>query len=422
MQMLAPALVGLLFLAGLGALFAARDVWRAYHITIAAFLMLATVIFSYLSARTLKTHAAYRSNVVAHEKAIDNFTEQNEQLLKGRPEPDPADLKSYGINGLDRELAKELAARGRVWDRGAANRFDPQTGVVTVVFEPQAPKVEENTVVFAFDGKDRATQGGAYMGEFLVTAVGDKELQLTPIYPLLPWQAQRIANAAGPWILYEIMPADNHEWARELDEARLRALLPPQSLPEFLKDGKPAAENDPPDRVWRQVKFLKDHEMTVDEVPAKFTVDQTATVDPKTAQELVQAGIAEEVGQVYVRELRSYAQLFRELRQDIQVLSDTHRELTDEVARIQTAWDRVKEDAKYREEEIAKLKVDKAKFEAERAAVEALVKAIDARQEEVRAQLSATYQSNLRHVQEIADLQRRALQAVEPPLAEASAP
>ena len=418
METVAPILIGLLFVGGLGALFATRDVWRAYHITVAAFLMIASAVFVYLSARTLKTHDAYRTKVVAYDKAIAASEQQRSQLVEGSPQPDPADYKTYGIDRLNSELSKVLAGRGRVWDRGVANRFDPQTGVVSMTFENQAPKVEENTTVFAFDRRD-PTQGGAYMGEFLVTAAGEKELQLTPVAPLLQWQAARIGQAAGPWILYENMPADNHETFASLTPDQLQAYLPAQTLPEFLKDGKPPEPNDPPERVWRQVKFLKDHSLKVDDVEATIPTGQTATVDPKTAQELVQAGVAEEVGQVYRRELRNYAQLFRELRRKIQVESDNVRDTTDQVARIRASWDALKQDIAYRQSEIEKLKIDKEKFEAERAAVEQLVKAIEKRQAEVRAELSATFQQNLALAQEIASLQKRAVQAVEQQLADA---
>lgn len=109
----------------------------------------------------------------------------------------------------------------------------------------------------------KRTRKGQYVGEFSASNVDDKKILLKPTAKLTARETDRLkklAKGKGSWVLYEMLPQDNHELFAGLTDEQLKAMLPAGTLPEFLKDGKPAAQDDPKDRVrgGKYVRQLRD--------------------------------------------------------------------------------------------------------------------------------------------------------------------
>ena len=144
-----------------------------------------------------------------------------------------------------------------------------------------------------------------------------------------------------------------------------------------------------------------------------FKPGDVALFDPATAAELVDKKVAEyetnrdDKGKVFVRELRDYAQLFREATRRRSELTAQIAEVTGQADRVTAAQTEVLADIAEIEKERDGLKKDLAKFQAEREQVTAFVASIDRRNEELRASLSQTFRSNIQLGAELDQVTRR---------------
>jgi len=446
------AVVGVILLVGLIALFLSATVWRVPMILVVFCVMAAGLTFFYLSARTLKTHAAWRKDIATFETRFDEAEKKNKELADG----------PQGVREIKADLKIAMAGRGNIWRGATATTLDPGTNTLTVTLgadETTAPP-EVNHAIFAFD-EAPVDQGGAYVGEFLVTEVAARTVTLTPQAGMTEEQLGVLEERPrGTWILFEVMPYDRHDLFATVEAATLKKSLPAESVDEYLKDGKPADTKDPAGRRWARVEFLKDYEGTLnngdmikfikptdvqlgeekpvtyatgqtaifddetrarliqdqsaeqDTVAVKFEPGDTAVVDPLTAAALVKSGAAKLGERVYVRELRNYPRLFRDLKNRQEELLDIVERIEAETAEVGAATKKVEDDIAYRENEIAELKKDLAKFQGEVKAVAALYQQIDKRYREVTAQLNATFAENNRLAAELRTLQTEALQKV----------
>jgi hypothetical protein len=226
------------------------------------------------------------------------------------------------------------------------------------------------------------------------------------------------------------------EYTREV-QVRMRP-GPAGQIAEFAFS--PATDKDPPDRVYLWVKFKKD--WSSDKVPADkqvapaapagaaapaapapgaaapamqvFKPGDVALFDPETAKELVETkGVAdydtdrEDKGKVFVRELRDYAQMFREATRQRSELTAQIAEVSTQADRVEAAQAEVKADVEAVEKERTGLKSDLVKFQAEREVVTAFVASIEKRNEALRAKLSETFRANIRMAGELDQLERR---------------
>ena len=160
-----------------------------------------------------------------------------------------------GIRQVRLELHKLLLGRRRVWF-GCEPKMpikigrNDGTAEITLTIEKPAPSgIARKTVLYAFQEAD-VQKKGAYLGEFVVKSASEKDKQVTliPTDKLTPREIDRLEKAKDSWILYDILPSDNHEIFAGMSDAQKKALLPmlsPASLQEYLKDGQPAAKDDP---------------------------------------------------------------------------------------------------------------------------------------------------------------------------------
>jgi preprotein translocase subunit YajC len=174
--------------------------------------------FFYMSARMLKTQknwsilAEQYNKQISEKQKEDKVTEEG-GMVGGKFGP--------GIEQVRAELNKLTVDRQRVWYKCDSKvDINHQTHTATIkvtVDQPNPSGIAEKSVIYVFEDVPAAQQG-RYVGEFKVTAVADKDKQITlePIFNLTPEDEKKLAEAKRPWNLYDSLPHDNHEILGEL--------------------------------------------------------------------------------------------------------------------------------------------------------------------------------------------------------------
>jgi hypothetical protein len=216
----------------------------------------ASLGFFYAAGRTLKTHQNWGECVRQFEAKINLVRSENEKLLND-------------IRPLRQDLNRVLLDRGRAWrncdPKSVKVLKDTGDAEIRIATDPAATSVlaeKGSIVVYVFEEAD-VKNGGRYLGEFRATAAGEKQAVLQPTNnSLTSRESDRLASAKGPWVLYEQMPRDNHSVFADLPDDEKKAVLPADVAAEYLKDGQPAAQDDPQDRVvdGRYVRPLRDYQ------------------------------------------------------------------------------------------------------------------------------------------------------------------
>ena len=97
--------------------------------------------------------------------------------------------------------------------------------------EPSA--FTKNLLLYAFEEGDEQSPG-KYLGEFRVDAVSaTKQIVLASTTQIVDSLAKNVRGSKGPWVLYEMMPTDQHEGFANVPEDQRKWVSE-----EFLKDGQ----------------------------------------------------------------------------------------------------------------------------------------------------------------------------------------
>jgi hypothetical protein len=469
MEFLIPGLCGLVVIVGLVAVVMSRANWSIPQMVLVGFILIGSVVFFYFSARTFvlaKNWNDELKNWVIAIDQVENGKSQGTQIV----DPGIEQLKQ------DRTRAKHdidvaLAGHGREWH--ATNVKGGDEGQITAnVDDPTPHGIEPKTTLFVFDHRDIGftndgkPTGGKYIGEFTVSYAkdGDKQIKMRPSLPLPQTVLTEISRATDGLDLYQIMPVDSHSLFAQLDNRSqlIETAFPKGVQPEYSREAQlrarsgpagsfselvfsPAKDDDPKDSVYLWVKFKK--EWSSDKVPAEiaaapaapagtpaavasapepapapakslFKPDDVALFDRSTAEDLVDKKIAEletnrgDKGKVFVRELRDYAQLFREAtRRRIELIAQID-EVTAQAKLVTEAKIDVMADVAAIKKERTGLKSDLAKFQAERETVAAFVASVEKRNEQLRVELSQTFRANIRMAAELDQLNRQLQQEI----------
>jgi hypothetical protein len=435
-----PILCGVLLIGGIVALVLSATTWRWYHITLGALIMLFSVVWFYLAARTLEMQTGWRNEIAKYQTSLAEEEKTHDKLVKGGPDATGKDQPSFAQLQVD--LEKMLQGRGRRWEQVTRKATAPDTGKITaVVDKPDPSGIEKNMVLYVFDQAD-AGDGGQFLGEFEVTAVTGQEVQLAPVLKLRPSEIQRFAARHGePLIFYEVMPTDSREIYAELlkeiqdkfqrdgkpapDSAAIIKDLFPAAVPddvkeEYAADGQPPAAGEPQtDRVWRRVKALKDFDVSLGSGATKqmqhVAADTELLLDPQSAQEQITAGnvaAVPENGAVYIRPLRDYVRLYRDLNLRIESLLRTIAEVDGENAAVLDAQQKVNKDIEYRTAEIAALQRDLVRFHAESDMMKKHVNALEQQVALVNDQANHAAEDNRQLETQLSNYQHQAAAAI----------
>ena len=360
MEYLAPAICGLLLILGLVGVVMSRNVWRIPQMLLVIGILIGSAAFFWLAARTLKTHWNWQNEIASYQEKLN-------EVQKGKLAG--AQILQKGIDQLrdenaqlNREVTVAMAERGRVWHNAARVRVS-DTGVITAkIEEPTPPGIEKKMVLFVFEDAER----GKYLGEFVVTNTNNQQVELTPAMPEVQSDLNLISNSRGPWVFYEIMPADSHALFAQLKEpGQLKALLPesankdnPQEIrEEYANDGIKADSDNP--------------------------------------------------GQKFVRSLRDYANVFRAaFRKRNRLLADK-ADLSTESTLVEAAAEGVQADVAAAKAEKADLEKDLQGFQADLDALTAYNGAVQKRIADIRAELSKMFRANIAISAELAQIEKR---------------
>lgn len=449
--------------------------WRWFHVTMMLFVYGASIATVVYVSMTLKTHDAWRKLVREQRQLVAELSAERDKLTFG--DITKREQATTPIRELHARLSRSILDRGRIW-RGCSIANGPAAdGTVTIntagpAADPGARNnITQDMVLYAFTEAPSPAELAPvladpasafdfpqyFIGEFTATAVTDTSVTLQPTFQLS--QMGRTAMATGaPWCLYETMAPDGHSFFvtdpekpinltlnaddepvfGEVDERRIalhmaragklqgetdeQFLQRYQSIiQEYVRDGKRASDQDPPENRWLKVRFTGPYEEVVDSTsklgavqtsedffdrgraeiailqrnePAKFKKNDIGIFPPEGANGLIDLGVCELVEPVYVRSLRNYAQTYREIDRRSQDLADDVERVTRRTAELTQVNTLTLSQIAYREQEKTKLEEDLAKFTYERDQIkkyhETLTVAVTAK----RNQLSYLYRAN----------------------------
>ncbi|HWA99820.1 MAG TPA: hypothetical protein VG713_15065 [Pirellulales bacterium] len=389
------------------------------RVAFATLLLLASLAFVFLAAKTLKLRGAWAAALAKLEGdpqknqpgLIASIEQQNEQLADGdqvaqntplRPDEGRSIEQQFkdekaGVRQYSTALHDMLVDRGRVWDQARRGQVDPENGNVTVsIAEPTPHAIRSGSILYAFEkaplNNPDAPTSGQYLGEFKVTAVDKQSVTLAPTQRIVPAdqlggradrQLEKLKNSQADWVLYETMPADRHAAFTGLGEADLAKLVPLSSRPQYLNDGREAPPETPPDqlsRVW----------VPNTEGRGKYDLDpgkQNQAGEPADADfkpnpagagnyDLLEGKYVDGkfvAGKFYDRPLRDYSTALRELHRELWAVRDAVAAMSVEAKSIQDAVAGLTGpggQVENRDKEIAALQEDLKRVTAERDLVE----------------------------------------------------
>jgi len=446
MEYSVPFICGLLLILGLVAVVMSRKVWNVGQMILVAFVLIGSLVYFYMAARTLKMRQNWAENRKEFQQKIAD-TEHGK--VQGGQVVDPG-IEQLKVQREQWVLAANLAQylRGRVWYEAVSVKQVTPFGMITAHIEMQPgsngqppplgiQEKDVNMVLFVFEHQDKE-KGGKYLGQFTVTSVREKEnqIELTPNPALVDDNTQLnvITASRGPWDLYEIMPVDSHQLFAQIDKDTLEKLLPAEVIAQYEHDLQPAKPSDPPADVYWWVKFTKEYAMPPGPAeagqgaaknpggrppqPVVFKPGDTHLFNSEAAKNLIDGLHVAELdtspgkGKVFVRPLRYYATLFAdEYRRRAKLVAD-NAEVKAQAESTEAAAAALKEDVAAAEEEKKGLGQDLAQFQVERDAVTTFVAACDKKLSTLRAELSAIFRENLKLDDELSTLQTQLLEAI----------
>ena len=456
-------LVAILYIVGI--VFSTKT-WKWFHITILAFVFIATFFYMAYASMVLKTRKTWGEIYVKLEKELKPVIEANEKLLVGDPSTASDSLAT--LPRAKGALHRVLIGRGRVWRGCTVGDLNAMAGTVTLATPvppppPAAPGAEpaepppngiaEKSVLYGFLEEkitDTFTAPRVYLGEFEATAATANSVTLRATIP--PDEFQKRAFATGTWALYEICPTDSSAaiedlfkaFKTEINEEQLRNLIRKtpdtsdesysRTIQQYARDGKPPLPDDPPARVWVKVKFKSKFEVPVDSSAMQAGMEseyfdlnglaiapslrkggtvefnktnEFAILTQQKADELINSGVCEKVESYYRRELHDYKHHFHEISTRTEYLNNRLAEVKRQLDIFLEAQKKVQTQIDYRTQEKLKLQQDLAKFENERKEITEYRDKLFARRDAIRAHRSKLINDNLTSAEELATVQQQ---------------
>jgi hypothetical protein len=168
------------------------------------------LVFFHAALRTVKTFDYWSKLANAYEGKIHAVHDQIVLLRRGDPEH--PNTKIVGVQQLRFDLARMLANRGRIWP--GCTKKNLQTGKdghmeVTISTDEG---LSDKALLYLFEEGDDQSPG-KYLGEYAVKAVDKNSNTVVLVSTTQPTQGERnsVQKSNMSWVLYEMMPADQHE-------------------------------------------------------------------------------------------------------------------------------------------------------------------------------------------------------------------
>jgi hypothetical protein len=325
-------------------------------------IIVAAMGFFYMAGRAAKIHVSWLKQAEKLEKDIEQAKQEHIKLLDGEG-PGGA----IGLREARQELYRLTLHRPRIW-ANCDVQVAAQKIRVTTDKQPDPNGIAAGMLLFAFEQTPTKDQG-RYLGSFIVTNVAGRQLELAPAANLFDRDLAKLGRAKKPWVLCEYLPKDNREVFATLSEAQKKAILPGETVKEYLRDGKPAEADDPPQ--------LKDAQNN------------------------------------YVRALREYALLFSIYQERLNDLFDETESLKNDVKYTKTAEEQANRLNQSLQQQIAELKTRKTEAEAERDYVEQYRRRLAADIDALAGEFKKMIKENWTMGGRLAELQLEAAQRID---------
>jgi len=175
------------------------------------------VVYFVFAARALTARDYWGESIKVHEDALEAVAKDEQLLLDGNPAETKPGYRE-GLRRVKEEVHRMVIGRGRVWRNSIPRLVKAETGEVTVMTQFPAPHKDAlKAQMFLFE-EPSAQAKGAFLGEFSVAAVADRQWQLQPVRPMTDAERQRLRQSQqnrATWSLYEVMPGEPVESAPE---------------------------------------------------------------------------------------------------------------------------------------------------------------------------------------------------------------
>ncbi len=287
--------------------------WRWHTMLLVGLVFTAGAVATWLSFELLEEHQKWRGILFLDDlgdpddpklsiqfggpagliEKTEKLREENYELEFGK-ENDRGQIIAPGIVQLQSQLASILLDRGRIWSGAQALSLSAEDVLVVEVPQTETYRIEKNIPLYIFSEKT-PLEGGEYLGMFRVEEVvgnvtdeegdstpgGKVQVTLRPGWPISKDERNRLSasvNNRDLWRLYDKTPVDRHQVFSDLKssdmkieeeefnrldmEARLRKLLPPRSVQEYIDDYQPAQDQqieNTPERIEELVEFIEDY-------------------------------------------------------------------------------------------------------------------------------------------------------------------
>ena len=150
--------------------------------------------------------------------------------------------------------------RGRIWTNCQVKKVQPEvvngvkTGRTEVAVSSDDPGISDKMLVYAFEEGDEPSTV-KYLGEFAVKAINQNNVGMVSTTQFTKLQENNLAHSkAASWVLYEMMPADQHELFASLNDDLRKKFFPDPD------PGMSKAEQD----KWKKEKWWLPEEYVVD--------------------------------------------------------------------------------------------------------------------------------------------------------------
>lgn len=330
---------------------------------------LATPFFLYFAARGLKTRDVWQISADKHEARIKQLHEENVRMMNGYKKPDGT--FTPGIRQLSVELHKLLIDRRRAWfhciPTVKLGHDDGTAEISLTIAKPSPSGITLKTVLYAFEDADTRNKG-RYLGEFAVTGVEGNKITIIPTQKLTDREIDKLdkaSKARHPWMLYELMPQDNRDVFAMLSDEQKREFLPAESVEEYIKDGKPASENDPHENVvdGKYVRPLTDYGVVFNFEHERMTLLRDSMEilvrDKKLVDESL--ALARDQEEACKRDIALTTKELNEMSRHRDIVGAHHEKLQTKVAAMQEAVERFITWNKAMAGQIAKLQLEAAR-------------------------------------------------------------
>ena len=344
------------------------------------FLGIAVFVFFHAAIRTVKTFY-YWSGQVAKFQADLERTRRETALLRTADHEHPLEDKTVGVQQLHFDLGRMITNRGRIWSncqKKQVQKNGAQAGRTEVQVVCDEPGISDKMLLYAFEEGDDQSPG-KYLGEFAVKAISQNNVLLVSTTPLTPIQEKTLSESKTtmPWVLYEVMPADQHE---------LFASLPDELRKRYFPDPDPGLSKAEQTR-WKMPQYI--------DSKGKWWLPEEYATDAQT------------VGTPNERKLRDYLEIIRVCDVDRTLFADRMNALDRDQTYVNSALTDSQTQLAFAEKEKAQAGQERAWEYKQRDATAALYGTLQKMLSFNQAAVQAAISANANAARQIAKIRKR---------------